>query len=322
MMETDLKYFLAVVDTGSYGRAAEKLDLTQPAISKGIQRLEQRLKIRLFERGPRGVRMTSAGVHFADHARVILRNIAHAESEMTMLRGHAEGTIRLGVSPFMAERIVPRAAAMLLKQHGDVTLQVIDDVNIRLIDSLRRGEMDLAFCGIPSQDMLQDIRCRILANDRLGLLVRKGHPLAEMQNPGPDDLTGWPWALHGREVLSRRWLEKQFNRLSIKAPRVSVESNSISHIVALVEESDCITFLPWAVVSTQPSEKRLQRLAIPELTWSHEIGGLFRSDVVLPALWSHFIELVRACLSDLEDIAAVYPNEKGELRSVFDLDRI
>src|ERR1700740_2589040 len=119
-----LRHFIAVLDTGSFARAAEGAEISQPAISKSIRVLEEALNLRLFERGRAGARPTRYAELLAAHARVILAEYALAEAGMRAFRHADHQQIPTGASLSLAQTLLPRAIARFRRRWPDVTLSV------------------------------------------------------------------------------------------------------------------------------------------------------------------------------------------------------
>ena len=144
-----LRHFLAVYDMKSIGQAAEKLYLTQPALSKSLRQLEDDLKVKLFDRTPLGVVATVFGDTLAQHARVIRSEMRHAETELSNLRGAVKGHVTVGVGPSLATSLMPLATGMLRKAKPGIRFTIIEGLVDTILPALRRGELDLAVGAWP-----------------------------------------------------------------------------------------------------------------------------------------------------------------------------
>lgn len=240
--------------------------------------------------------MTQAGKAFEAHARLIQRNITLAMAEMKRLGGVDEGMIRVGISPMMADRVMPKAIASFCSLHDAIEFNVRVDVNVQLLRSLRKGELDLVFCGMPDRNLFENLKYRVLAEGQLGVIARKGHRLTR-KGPVLQDVVDERWVLHGREVISRRWLDQMLAEHFIE-PKILLESNSLNHLLGVVADSDCISFVPWLALNNTDASTSIERLKIRELTWTHEIGAIFREEILLPATWSTLISQVKNAIHE------------------------
>ena len=148
-----LKYFVAVAETGSFTRAAEREGITQPTLSEQILRLESKkhgLNRRLFDRLGRKVVLTDAGQELLQHAQRILAAVKEAERSV---RDSAEGgTLRVGAIPTIAPFLLPGMVTRFRKDHPTVQLQLKEDLTERLLADLLSGELDVALMALPIRD--------------------------------------------------------------------------------------------------------------------------------------------------------------------------
>src|SRR6478672_4488133 len=144
MLDTDqLRSFLAIVDTGSFTRAAERVNKTQSAVSMQVRRLEERLGGKaLFSKQGRGVRLTDDGERLIDYARRIL----HVEAAALAAVGDngLDGRVRLGIPDDYAESFLPDILTRFVRRHPLVELAVACESSLSLAERMRAGELDLA----------------------------------------------------------------------------------------------------------------------------------------------------------------------------------
>src|SRR5437868_5755769 len=136
-----LRYFVAVAETGSFTRAAEREGVTQPTLSEQIIRMEGQIGRRLFDRLGRKVVLTEAGQELLGRAQAILAAVAEAERAV---KDSAEGgQLRVGAIPTIAPFLLPSTVTRFRKQHPGVRLQLKEDLTERLLADLLAGELDL-----------------------------------------------------------------------------------------------------------------------------------------------------------------------------------
>ncbi len=175
-----LKYFCAIVRSGSFTRAAEQLGITQPSLSQQIRVLEKSVGAPLFERLARSVRLTTHGETLSKSAPDILQRVAEAEASLASLQEGVGGRLRVGVIPtIMPYLIAPRVKAFLEK-FPDVDLQFTEDTTSQLIEQVKAGDLDIVVAGLPIRN--PDIVCSELFRERLFLAVALRHPLAQQPN--------------------------------------------------------------------------------------------------------------------------------------------
>jgi DNA-binding transcriptional LysR family regulator len=143
-----LRYLVAVADTGSFGRAAAKLSITQPALWRQVHDLEAELRVRLFERVGRRVRLTIDGVLLVRSARAVLTSAEHLLVHAQTLRGGDVGYLRIGATPQVMQTVLAPFLARYLRRHPDIEVQLVEEGGASLPRLVERGDVDLAL-GIP-----------------------------------------------------------------------------------------------------------------------------------------------------------------------------
>jgi len=201
-METrDLEYVLAVETHGGIGRAAEALDMTQPALTKAVQRVEAQLGVPLFERTTLGMRVTQAGAVFLERARRIRLEYEDAIKEMRGIQTGEQGMLRLGYSPSMPNALVLGACRQLIRERPVARLRLTMRVARELMDLLQAGELDLAIAPLPRQ-VNPALVSRELFTDRLAVVADENHPLLRRRNLTLADLTDFKPACSSARVTA------------------------------------------------------------------------------------------------------------------------
>ena len=144
-----IQYFVQVADEGCITRTADKIGIAQPALTRHIKQLEAELGTQLLTRLPRGVRLTTSGRDFLDHARSIMLEVSRASKHV---RGNGQtphGKVVMGTSPTLAPLLLPGCVARARQQCPTVTLQVVEGFSPQLLDALLTGRLDLAVMTNP-----------------------------------------------------------------------------------------------------------------------------------------------------------------------------
>lgn len=288
----DIDYFLAVADHGQVRAAADAVGVSQPALTKGIQRLERELGFPLFVRGARGMTLTPVAEGFRERVRTLRTSLGDAVKEAADLHLGALGLLRVGVSPLYAERLFVPAWAVLHAQRPAARVRVTVNLNDALLDALRRGDLDLALFALPGV-VPDDLSALPLMDDDLTLVVRAGHPLLAGEPLRLTDLADAEWMLPGSGVAARRAIEARLTEAGLPPPRVAVEfSNIAAQLVRLLGHSDLVGV---ASVSTlqAPAGAGLVALPLPEARFARRIGVLTRRDGPLPPLAARFVQVLR-----------------------------
>lgn len=270
-----LRHFLAVFEHGSLGRAAEVLNLTQPALSKSVHQLEEELGVKLFDRTPFGVVPTVYGKTLSHHAKIIQSEMHHAEREIASLTGATKGEIVVGVGPGAAVGLMPAAALRLQQERPNVQITVIEGLADDHIPALRRGEIDLAVGNWPSVTD-PNLTCEVLARDKVVVVAGSKHPLADM-DVQIAQLLEYPWALPSRSQIWRECLDQHFTAkgLTPPVPRM-IAANAAGFLRALILQSDYLTLLPRHLISFEERAGLVSLIDIEEIAIDVEISVTYR----------------------------------------------
>ncbi len=172
-----LEQFVALARTKNFTRAAEELHLSQPALSRAIQKLEDQLGQPLFERKPREVLLTDLGELLHERAREILQLVEDTFSELA--EAGRRGRIRLGAIPTIAPYFLPAILSRFAELHPEVMVSVLEDTTEVLIKRCSLGEIDLAIVALPI--LARHLEVEPLFDEELLLVLPAGHPLAKVK---------------------------------------------------------------------------------------------------------------------------------------------
>lgn len=275
-----LEYFMAAVEQQSLGRAAEKLNISQPAISKAIRRLERRLGVELLDRLPRGVSPTQYGKVLADHGHIIQKELDRAQQGLSALKLGDAGRVFIGAGASMRIRLVPEAILGLVNEHPDIEIDLISQLHDRLIPALKDGGIDIAVCQISNASFDPDLEVFPLYNDKICPTVRAGHPLAKKKNVTAVDCLDYGWILPAKNHFGRRQLEGCFLGLNLPEPNTVIENSSTLFAISMVRQSDLISWHPNQVYENS-SGGEVVALNIPDITITRTVGSSTRKGSVL-----------------------------------------
>ena len=191
-----LAVFREVARCGSFTAAATSLGYTQSAVSRQISALEADFGAVLFDRLPRGVRLTEEGRCLLPHAEAVTGRITAARSDLRALRELATGRLRVGAFPTANSDLVPRAAAAFQARHPAVDLTLREGLSSELAVAVRAGELDLAV--VSAAGPIDGLELRHLTDDPMLVAMPRGHPLGGRPQLRLADLAGADW-IAGRE---------------------------------------------------------------------------------------------------------------------------
>lgn len=284
----DLRYLLAIQETGHLGRAAIKLEITQPALSKCIQRLEKYYATRLIIKVGRGIRLTEAGLMLCDRVQKIVQAVDETYREMNSLSAGSAGYIRLGVAATAAEFMLPKLMRALLDVAPDVRIDVKVGMNDYLQNKLRENQLDLILGFLPHYN--NEFSRRPLLDDPVVLVASKNHPLAGI-HPTPEQLDRFNWLLPSSNVATRQWLEQRLRSGNYYPPRIQIEVNSIATLRSVIAESQLLSFLSRRYLEAVKGTVPLVEIPMPLLVMPRTFGLQFHSLSELSPIARQFVQL-------------------------------
>jgi DNA-binding transcriptional LysR family regulator len=184
-----IKYFLAIVETGGFTKASERLFVSQPSLSAGIKKLEQELGVILFERGGRRAVLTPAGQFFLEKAKAILSECQSVLQEMKSFR--SQPVLRLGVLQSIRIGSLARLISAFRQEHPHVAIELRDGSPKELLYWLEKGEIDLAMTVLHNANKTEN--SLTLFRQRFALAVASTHPFAQRKSIRLADIEGQPY---------------------------------------------------------------------------------------------------------------------------------
>jgi DNA-binding transcriptional LysR family regulator len=264
---TLIRYFMAVAETGSFTRGAERANVTQPTLSAGIKRLEESLGASLFDRS-RAAQLTPAGARFLPHARLLLQEWTAARRELRQEGRPSRLRLRLGYIPGLPPKRLTALLGSFAAAHPDIALEVLEAPAATLTRRLDLGRIDAAI--LPLEHDLDD-HALALFRQRYLLAVPATHPLAHRTTARVADLQDQPFVIRPQaEIMPAA--EKLFDTLNVR-PRIIGRAESDAGLLALVEAGIGMAILPhWL------NDEGVATLTLPELRDAHRIGLVWRDD--------------------------------------------
>lgn len=269
-----LQVFLAVADCGGFTRAAQTLNVSQPAVTKTIRDIESALGVSLFDRLPRGCALTDAGEVLARHGRSITAELRQADNELTVVAGSGSGSLKIGAPPIGAVDYVPRAVLRTLEAMPGLSVSIFENVYAELLPALQEGDLDVVF-GPIAGDAREGFSTEVLFHDGFSIVARAKHPLAAKDNLNFADLAQYEWVLPPKTVPPRRLYEGVIRAAGYDPPHHGIETSSTAAIRTLLLESDRVTLLPRSVLGSDIDNGLITVLPI-ELRGSDRPIGLMR----------------------------------------------
>jgi len=291
------QYLDAVARAGSIRQAAEKLHVASTALNRMILELEEQAGTPLFERLPRGVRLTAAGEVLVHTVRRSLADLRSAQSQIEQLRGLVRGTVRLGCAESVATDLVPSAVVRYQAQHPGVQFQVVSGVTNQLLGLLAQDEIELVLVHDPTPS--DDLRVITRLPQPLCAMVRPDHPLAGRTRLRLADCQKYPVALGDQSFGSRRLLDAVMARSRLSL-RPLVEASTVQLLKEFTRQTGAISF--QFQIGTLQEARRGEFVSIPlsdPALGRSELVLAVREGRRLPIATLSFIELLVSRLAEL-----------------------
>lgn len=258
-----LQAFLEIARQRSFARAAERLSITQPGISKTIRELEDTLSVALFERTPQGVSLTQAGLTLLRHAGPAVRALEEGVDALQAVQTGAHW-LRIGALSTVESQLLPEALhrwqANASSERG---AQVITGTSAYLLSRLRRGELDVVVGRMTEAREIHDLGFEHLYYERLQLVVRRQHPLLREPALTADTLNAYPWVVPPVQTTLRHQVDSFCVRHAITLPIQRIETLSLALGYRYTLSGDAIWVAPEEAVRSALQQGELYELPLP-----------------------------------------------------------
>jgi DNA-binding transcriptional LysR family regulator len=255
-----LRHFVAVLEAGAFAQAAQRLGISQPAVTKSIRAIEDRLGIRLFERGRAGARPTVHATLLGTHARVILAEYALAEAELRAFGKADASALAIGASLSLAQSLLPDAIVRFRRRWPDVALTVEVGFSAPLFDRLLEGELDLVISAPePGTSVDERIHRSFLLEEQDALVVGADHPLLRRDSITLRDLLEFPWIVPRRSARIDR-IHAVFAAGGLPPPAHTLRAESSELARGLLMKAPFICLIGAAVLGFEIEAGRLATL--------------------------------------------------------------
>jgi DNA-binding transcriptional LysR family regulator len=291
-----LRCLVAVAQERHLARAAERLALSQPAVSKTLSELEAIVGTRLVDRskaGRRGVQgLTAAGEQLLAHALRVLEALDASAQAVAPAAGGRIERLRIGALPSVAPALLPIALARLRDGWPKVQIMVKSAANGVLLDELRAGELDLVVGRMSDPRLMGGLSFELLHTEPLVFAVRAGHPLA-LKAASVQAVLGYPLVVYGEGTSPRHNTESFLSARGLVLPTNALQTLDVAVARALVAVSDAVWITPLGAARGELADGRLVQLRIETAGTEEPVGLLQRSDAEPSALRAAMAALLR-----------------------------
>lgn len=252
-----LQHFLSVAEEGNFHRAADKVHLTQQAVSKSIAQLETNLGVRLLDRDRQSVALSPFGELLMPHARTIDAEIRRFHDSLATMLGTKTGIVRVGATPTLLNQLLPQALARLHAARPQIRIHVESGDFDRLGGALLRGALDVVLSTEPSEPPDDLIAIERLCEDHNIVVARASHPLSKMKAVKAKDLAAYPWLAIANFPKAEQDFKSLFAGDKLKAPHPSLSTTAVVFALNWLEQNDFLCLLPKQLVVRELEVGRL-----------------------------------------------------------------
>jgi DNA-binding transcriptional LysR family regulator len=295
-----LRLIEAIVDAKGISAAAVQLNISQPAVSKGLREAEDILGVRLFERGPSGLTLTHYGRAVLTHGQVIQSEIRHVTDEIEALSSGVTGPVAIGALLVSQPNLVPKALELLRRRDVAAVARVVDGRQEELMTALRAGELDILVGRLPPVEQSERLVQEVLLYEPMVVVSGSRNPLAARSSVDYHELAQADWIFPSPESTVYGQIMQLFTQRGLSRPRCYVQSVSFLMTRTLLVENDMLAALPRAVVERDVASGLLCVLPV---RFPHEplaVGITRRSDQTLSSIAAVTIQCFREAAKSIE----------------------
>ena len=286
-MDTDLlRAFLAVAGNESFSLAAERLHLTQPAVSKRVAALEARLGVRLFDRIGRRVSLTEGGRRLLPRAQRIVRELEDTERAIRDLSGAVSGPLVIATSHHIGLHRLPPVLRAFSQRYPSVRLAIEFMDSEKAHDAVAQGDYELAVITLAPDGSTPRLESQPVWPDPLSVMVAREHPLAARRRTRVAELGGYPAVLPGTGTYTGQILRQLFD-----AAGVALETGMSTNYLETLRMLATIG-LGWTVLPDSMLTEELVALELPGVQLARQLGYVFHRERTLSNAARAMIELL------------------------------
>ena len=285
----DLRAFVAVAELNSFRAAADAIHLSQPALSRRVEKLETALGVRLFERTTRSVSLTAVGRDFSRKARALLDDLEDSLLSMQAVAAFQQGEVVIACVPSAVYYFLPKVLRDFHEQHPRIRVRIIDDSANAALESVARGEADFGINIIGTQE--PEIEFEAILKEPFVVACHRSHPLARLKKASWAQLAQYDFMTVDKSSGNRLLVDLALANSDIR-PSWCFEAKHVSTLLGLVEAGLGVAVVP-RLSMPQGEHATLAMVALVEPTIDRTVGLIRRRGRELPPAARKLYELIR-----------------------------
>jgi DNA-binding transcriptional LysR family regulator len=285
----ELETFIAVVEQGSFSQAALRMHVSQPSVTARIQRLEERLGVKLIHRTTREVEPTKDGIKLYDQSLQALSGLKKIVSSFDAKANKGSHRLVIAATPMIAATMLPNILNGYQKIYTDVNIHLLDLQYREVIEKVDSGEADLAVIAFDGDS--NKLRFQTLADEELLLVVPTEHPLAKLKQVVLEKVLEYPLLILDRYTTLIRVIEEEGKKRNLPVNSLR-EATQLNTLLALLDAGNGITFLPKSMAQANAKHTR-PTLRVTDVTLTRRYGIVVHKKKEASTAALSFIEYIR-----------------------------
>ncbi len=276
-----LLLLIAIEEHGNVRRAADALNMTQPAASKLLKSLEDVVGVPLFDRQPRAMVPTWYGESMIRHARIALSSLGEAGAEIEALKAGHAGSVAIGAIAGPAMTLLPPVLAQVSQAYPDLRISLVVDGSDVLLEQLAQNRIDLMIGRLFARHDKRHLHYQPIAEEEVCAIARPGHPLLSLGNPQLQDLASAAWVVPPEGSILRHRFELMFQSAGLEPPRRMIGTAALVLLPRMLQESDYLAVVPVDVARQYAEHGMVEIVPVKLSCGMDSFGFITRTDWLL-----------------------------------------
>lgn len=295
----DIEYFAVLAEHGHVGRAAEALELSQPALSVSLRRLERSMNAKLFKRTPKGIELTDVGLVLLSQVRRLRQIREDVLREVADLSEGRAGNLRIGAHAGVIDNLIGPACCALLKAAPNVTLSVTVESGDAAVSAIREGRLDMVV-SVMARPPHKDIAQEHLMDDTMVVFSSVGHRLAKRRQVTLEDLASERWTATAFSAPALPLLSLALQNRGMDALRYVVQTTSLPLRDQVVANTDLLATTSKRLLSQIKTRHRVVELPVKGFSVKRSVGVFYRKDAYLSPAARQLIRILKTTAKNIE----------------------
>ncbi|MFY9183671.1 MAG: LysR substrate-binding domain-containing protein [Limnohabitans sp.] len=263
--EVRIRHLRAVVEIEEsilLTKAAERLNVSQPALSKTLAEIEASIGEALFDRSRAGLKPTAVGAAFIRAARSVLNELDKADTDISAIANIEQRTLLVGAMPTSGMTFLSEAIKTLQTTHPDLTIRIVDGPTPALLQQLVAGRLHVVIGANMRQSIPEALEMVNLYEDRMHIVMGHDHPLCGQSHITWDDCLAYPWILPPASHTMRSAFDQRLRQLLLQAPRRVIENQSLDFVMAHMQDAHAFNLMPGRLIQKLQAPAQVKVLKI------------------------------------------------------------